>query len=79
MLQEFMKEKYLSNVMYLCNHISSKKVNLKRHVEEVHERQNTIIFGKIFSKKGNMKKHITAVHERKKPHKCKVCKKSFSD
>ena len=69
-----------------CNSNFSRKPNLLRHVESVHERKRPFvctICNHEFAHKNDLKRHTIVVHEEKKPHKkqkygCNSCEKSFS-
>ena len=53
----------------ICEHRSSRKDQMKQHVQSVHEENKPFkcnICDATFSEKGNMKKHVSKIHEGKK-------------
>ena len=62
-----------------CNRCFSQKVNLKRHIESVHEGIKPLKCHKCdicdykTAKKTDLKRHIESVHEGIKPYKCNIC------
>ena len=60
----------------ICDNTSSKKENLKRHIQSLHEEQThhkCSLCDYARSGKLNLDRHIQSVHEGKKPHKCTIC------
>ena len=64
-----------------CDASFTRRPNLKRHVESVHEGKKPFkcsICDSSFAQSGNLKKHIATVHEGQKPFKCSICDSSFT-
>ena len=65
----------------ICDNSFSRKFNLKKHIETVHDGKKPhkcSVCDYSCSRNARLKKHIEIVHERKKPHKCSICDISFS-
>ena len=79
-LRKHLRYHNLKNITYecpICNQIFPKKIDLKRHLEEVHEGKCPECNTK-FSHVYELINHVQLGHEGKKPHNCSLCKKSFA-
>ena len=63
----------------ICHGHFSRKTDLKRHIETIHEGKRTqcLQCSASFARKNDLKRHIEAVHEGKQA-KCVICSASFS-
>ena len=78
-LRKHLRYHNLKNITYecpICNQIFPKKIDLKRHLEEVHEGKCPECNTK-FSHVYELINHVQLGHEGKKPHNCSYCDKSF--
>ena len=69
-----------SKVCKICNATYTRPVNLKRHIESVHEGKKPFKCSECdssFTQSGHLKKHIETVHEKNKSWVCEFCQKSF--
>ena len=55
-----------------CEFTSGMKLNVKKHIDEVHEGKCNIC-QKSFKTTRRLKDHILSVHEKRKPYKCPNC------
>ena len=66
------------NKCSICDKKFSRKAELKRHTDAVHEGKKPhkcSICDKSCSLKAELKAHIESIHEKKKPYKCLICTK----
>ena len=64
----------------LCNYVSARKDNLKKHVQSVHEKlkpYNCRQCGKAFSMKQHCKEHEESIHDGI-THSCDFCEMTFT-
>ena len=64
-----------------CDASFTRKPNLKKHVEVIHEGKKVnkcSICDSIFNQSKALKRHIASVHEGQKPFKCFICDASFA-
>ena len=63
----------------ICHSFFSKNIDMKRHIETVHEGKRTqcLNCSASFSRKSDLKRHHEAVHEGKRTA-CTICSTSFS-
>ena len=77
-----MHEERLRHQCEICSKTYSKPIDLKKHVQSVHEGKDTSVKCPICSKalscQSVLQKHITAVHEKKRPHECDICHERFA-
>ena len=63
----------------ICNQLSSKK-NLRRHIRNVHERENfkCDLCNRCYFKEQMLKRHKAIAHNKKTNFKCEICNFNFT-
>ena len=65
----------------MCSVTISRKENIKKHIECIHEGKKPFscpVCSSAFFRKRHLQKHIESVHEGKKPFLCHVCSAAFT-
>ena len=65
----------------ICDYSSSRKFEIKQHVESVHEGKKSFkckLCCYSSNEKFKVNQHFESVHEEKKLHKCQICVKRFT-
>ena len=81
MLQQFMKERNHSNVIFVIHTNIVRKDTLNSHVTTVHVGKKQFkcdICKTDFGRKYTLNNHIEAIHEGKKQFKCEICDTRFT-